>query len=301
MPVDKILSFRRNPDPQQLERQQTDGMEDIPRFLPSQLLKDEENGKDGNRRMPDSDSINSEDAIRLPPPRRSPVSMRNLQRELYSPNQCMNVLKAMVAVVTVCMLFATIPLYRRQNRDKDHDLKMILLWNEPLVGGPAHMECGCLVTNQRNYNDKAFDAVVINADHPYTLEGLNGTQHNPDYYVVYAAKQPMSQGLLPDFMLFNLTMTYRLDSQLIWTDYYFSYTNLARRLKWFRSPNLNFADDMPGSMIQRLEGEINIKSRLAVYLMYEVDENSLPESLYLEELRKYADLDAHESCLGSDE
>jgi len=26
--------------------------------------------------------------------------------------------------------------------------------------------------------------------------------------------------------------------------------------------------------------------------MYEVDENSLPESLYLEELRKYADLDA---------
>jgi len=82
MPVDKILSFRRNPDPQQLERQQTDGMEDIPRFLPSQLLKDEENGKDGSRRMPDSDSINSEDAIRLPPPRRSPVSMRNLQREL---------------------------------------------------------------------------------------------------------------------------------------------------------------------------------------------------------------------------
>ncbi|XP_016993847.2 alpha-(1,3)-fucosyltransferase C [Drosophila takahashii] len=296
-PVDKILSFRRNPDPQQLERQQTDGLENVPRFLPSQFLKDEDNGKD--RRMPDSDSINSEDAIRLPPPRRSPVSMRNLQRELYSPNQCMNVLKVVVAVVTICVLFATIPLSRHHKTTKEQDLKMILLWNEPLIGGPAHMECGCLVTNQRKYNDKAFDAVVVNADHPYSFKGLQDIQHKPDFYVVYAAKKPISQDLQSDFQWFNLTMTYRLDSHLIWTDYYFSHTNLARRLKWFRNPSKNFADDMPESTIQRLEGEIIKKSRLAVYMLYEVNENSLPESLYLEELRKYADLDAHESCLGS--
>ncbi|XP_016972590.1 alpha-(1,3)-fucosyltransferase C [Drosophila rhopaloa] len=305
-PVDKILSFRRNPDPQQQQQQQTDEMEDIPRFLPPQLLTEEATAKDTSRRMPDSDSINSEDAVRLPPPRRSPVSMRNLQRELYSPNQCMNVLKAIVAVVTICVLFATIPLYRRLRIEKETRLRMILLWNEQLMtGGTAHMECGCLVTTRRNHNDKPFDAVVFNADQPYSFAGLDSIKHTPDYYVVYSAKKPLSftQNPMPGLMLppFNLTMTYRLDSQLVWTDYYFSHPNLARRLNSFRNPSQNFGDDLPGSINERLESEISKKTRLAVYLWFDVDQNTLSESLYLEELRKYADLDAHDSCLGPDD
>lgn len=75
-------------------------------------------------------------------------------------------------------------------------------------------------------------------------------------------------------------MTYRLDSQLIWTDYYFSRTNLARRLKWFRAPSKSFADDMPAPTVLRLENEILKKSRLAVYLVYEVNEDSAGEPLY---------------------
>ncbi|KAI8039007.1 alpha-(1,3)-fucosyltransferase C [Drosophila gunungcola] len=303
-PVDKILSFRRNPDLQQQRRQQTDEMEDIPRFLPPQLLFDDADGKDTHRRMADTDSINSEDAVRLPPPRRSPVSMRNLQRQLYSPNQCMNVLKAIVAVVTICVLFTTIPLYRRQRIEKENSLKMVLLWNEQLpTGGSAHMECGCLVSTRRNHDDKPFDAVVFNADYPYTFEDLNNIKRTPDYYAVFAAKKPLSlaQNPLAGSMLplFNLTMTYRLDSQLIWTDYYFSHTNLARRLNWFRSPSKNLVDDMPDSMFQHLDSEVLKKTRLAVYLTYEVDQNSLPGGLYLQKLQKYADIDAHDSCLGS--
>ncbi|XP_039488416.1 alpha-(1,3)-fucosyltransferase C [Drosophila santomea] len=300
MPVDKILSFRRNPDLLQQQRQQTDEMEDIPKFLPTRLLMDD----DASRRKEDNDDM--EDAVRLPPPRRSPVSMRNLQRELYSPRQCMNALKVMVGVLTICLLFTTIPLYRRQTKQEKDNLKMILLWNEPShVDTPAHLECGCLVTSSRSYNDRAFDAVVISADHPYSLDGLTGIKRTPKFYVVYAAKKPMSspQNPLTGLTLppFNLTMTYRLDSQLIWTDYYFSHTNLARRLKWFRAPSKSFADDMPASTNLRLDSELRKKSRLAVYLVYEVNEETLPESLYLEELRKYADLDAHDSCLGTDD
>ncbi|XP_017060260.1 alpha-(1,3)-fucosyltransferase C [Drosophila ficusphila] len=300
MPVDKILSFRRNPDPQQQQRQQTDEMEEIPRFLPAQLLNDDEKAKDADRRMLDSDSISTEDADRLPPPRRSPVSMMNLQRELYSPNQCLSALKSIAAVITICMVFAIIPLYRRQKMEKDAGLKMILLWNDhPLAGQSAHMECGCLVTNRRNHNDKPFDAVVFNADFPYSFEGLNSTKRSPDFYLVYAAKKPLSSlsGLRDP--PFNLTMTYRTDSQLIWTDYYFSYSNLARRLKSFRTPSKNFADDMSSAMIQSFENKMKKKTRLAVYLIYEVNQNTLAQSLYLEELRKYADFDAHGSCLGS--
>nr|CAJ42066.1 alpha 1,3-fucosyltransferase [Drosophila simulans] len=302
LPVEKLLSFRRNPDLLQQHRQQTDEMEAIPKFLPSRLLPDDEDAKGASRRMADND----EDALRLPPPRRSPVSMRNLQRDLYSPNQCMNALKVMAAVLTICLVFTTIPLLRRQTVQENDNLRMILLWNEPSqVEAPAHMECGCLVTTSRIHNDKAFDAVVISADHPYSFEGLGGVKLHPDFYVVYAAKKPLSstQNPLTNFTLppFNLTMTYRLDSQLIWTDYYFSHTNLARRLKWFRAPSKSFADDMPASTVLRLEAELLKKSRLAVYLVYEVNEETLPESLYMEELRKYAELDAHDNCLGTDD
>nr|CAJ42064.1 alpha 1,3-fucosyltransferase [Drosophila erecta] len=304
LPLGKILSFRRNPDLLQQQRQQTDDMEDIPKFLPSRLLMDDEDAKDASRRK--ADDGDSAYVVRLPPPRRSPVSMRNLQRELDSPHQCQKALKVMVGVLTVCLLFATIPLYRVQTKQEKNNLKMILLWNEPnRVDAPARMQCGCLVTSSRSYNDKAFDAVVISADHPYSLDGLDRIKHSPQFYVVYAAKKPLSssQNPLTGFVLppFNLTMTYRLDSQIIWTDYYFSQTNLARRLKSFRPPSKSFADDMPASTVLRLDSELSKKSRLAVYLVYEVDEETLPESLYLEQLRKYADLDAHDNCLGTDE
>ncbi|KAH8252139.1 hypothetical protein KR026_006327 [Drosophila bipectinata] len=319
IPMDKILSFRRNPAPEQQLNQQTDQMEAIPNFLPAQLTSNDLQGapgraKDGpkeviptrGRRLTAGESLQS-DMDGLPPPRRSPVSRRNVDDEPSTSSQYMNVIKAALAVVTVCVMLTTIPLYRRQQAKKDANQKRILLWNDDsLVRGAAtHMECGCIVTNRREPSDKQIDAVVFNADYPYSMEGFPQLNHTSDYLVVFSALKPLNKvenplrnGLNPPF---NLTMTYRRDSHLVWSDYYFSHSHMAKRLRGFR-PRKNFSvDDFSLETARRLEAALNAKKELAVYLMYEVNDDSLPESLYLEEMRKYAELEAQSICVGSND
>ncbi|KAH8315796.1 hypothetical protein KR067_005025 [Drosophila pandora] len=319
MPVDRILSFRRNPASEQQLNQQTDQMEAIPNFLPAQLTSNDLQGapmspKDDTspkevipprgRRLTAGESLQA-DMDGLPPPRRSTVSRRNFEEEMSSTSQYMTVLKAALAVVTVCVMLTTIPLYRRQAKEANQ--KYILLWNDDsLVRGAAtHMECGCIVTNRREPSEKPVDAVVFNADYPYTMEGFPQLNHTPDYLVVFSALKPLNKvedplrnGLNPPF---NLTMTYRWDSHLVWSDYYFSHSTMAKRLQKFR-PRRDFSvDDFSLETARRLEKALNVKKDLAMYLMYEVNDDSLPESLYLEEMRKHVELDAHSTCIGGND
>lgn len=318
MPVDRILSFRRNPAPEQQLNQRTDQMEAIPNFLPAQLtgnnlqgapMSPRENTKEvippRGRRLTAGESLQA-DMDGLPPPRRSSVSRRNFEEELSSTGQYTNVLKAALAVVTVCVVLTTIPLYRRQQA-KIANQKYILLWNDDsLVRGAAtHMECGCVVTNHREPTEKPFDAVVFNADYPYTMEDFPKLNHTPDYLIVFSALKPLNKvenplrnGLNPPF---NLTMTYRWDSHLVWSDYYFSLSHMARRLRTFR-PRRNFSvDDFSLKTARNLEDALNVKKELAMYLMYEVNDDSLPESLYLQEMRKHVNLEARSTCIGANE
>ncbi|KAH8232759.1 hypothetical protein KR038_007986 [Drosophila bunnanda] len=307
IPVDKILSLRRLPVPQQ---QQTENMEEVPSFLPRQLSADTTQLQE--KRPPPKGRWMSASAVDLPPPQRSPMSQANRQRELYSPNQYIFILKTLVSVIAVCTFLSMVLLSRLgQNGEQDANPKvLILLWNEDLSKmprRPTHTECGCVITTHRQHFDKPYDAVVFNADLPYSLEDFGDINRTGNYLSVFAARNPLSLAHGPgpwpsdDWPFFNVTMSYRLDSQLVWSEYYFSHVNRARRLNSFRAPSENFAEDMPGNKIQLLENHIRKKDRLAMYFLYEVDSTSQAESLYLANLRKYLDLDAYESCVGSND
>ncbi|KAH8234621.1 hypothetical protein KR032_000744, partial [Drosophila birchii] len=300
IPVDKILNLRRIPSPQQ---QQTENMEYVPSFLPRQLSADTE------QRPPPKGRWRPASAVELPPPLRSPMSQANRQRQLYSPNQYITILKTVVGVIGVCTLLSMFLFSRLdQNGEQENSPKiLILLWNGDLARmprRPTHTECGCVITTRRNLFNKPYDAVVFNADQPYSLEGFSEINRTANYLSVFAARNPLSlaQGPGPwateDWPSFNLTMTYRLDSQLVWSEYYFTHIFKARRLHSFRAPNENFVDEMPGNKIQLLENHLKKKDRLAMYIIYEVDDASTPESLYLAKLRNYVDLEARESCAG---
>ncbi|XP_017028699.1 alpha-(1,3)-fucosyltransferase C [Drosophila kikkawai] len=299
-PVDKILSLRRI-------SVQTENMEELPNFLPRQLSAD-------TVKRPDKGPLPkgrwmSASGVDLPPPQRSPMSHLNRQRELYSTNQYIIVLKTVVGVIVVCTFLSMIFVsHLGQSGERESSPKvLILLWNEDpskMFRKPTHSECGCVVTTDRRHLDKPYDAVVFNADLPYSLEDFSEINRTANYLSVFAARNPLSLGQGPgvwpvdNWPFFNLTMTYRLDSQLVWSEFYFSFTNTARRLNSFRAPSEQYGDDMPGSRIQFLESHLQKKDRLAMYLIYEVDEASLPESFYLAELRKFMDLDAFDSCMG---
>ncbi|KAH8380311.1 hypothetical protein KR009_009923, partial [Drosophila setifemur] len=315
MPVKKILSFRRNPQPEQQQNQQTDQMQDIPNFLPQQLRVDEAENKDANNASKEGKNYrgtedippqgrrlfageSNTDSDRLPPPRRSPASHRNFRIQPSATGQYMNVLKAVLAVVTVCVVLSTIPLFRRQKNAKDSRPKVILLWNEEKV---AHLECGCLVTDRRDHGNKHFDAVVFNGDRSMSLKDFNDINSS---LVVYSAREPLELAQNPletlFFGSFDLTMSYRRDSELVWSDYYFSHSHSARRVRGFQPKRTDALDAMSLSETRHFENMLRMKTIMAVYLMYEVNNDTLPESLYLEHMRQEAYLHARDNCLGNE-
>lgn len=161
--VDKLLSLRRNNSPQQQQQQhQMESMEDVPLPVSSDIAERKEPGPPPKgRKMSVSGSESTEPQV-------------NRRRDFYPPGQYMSTLKTLLAVVLVCTLFGTIPLYRQgQKMSQGSSLKVIMLWNEDLdkmSSGSAHMECGCVVTTHRRHSERAFDAVVFNADKPYSSE-----------------------------------------------------------------------------------------------------------------------------------
>ncbi|XP_034657574.1 alpha-(1,3)-fucosyltransferase C [Drosophila subobscura] len=228
---------------------------------------------------------------------------QHLQRHKRTPEYYMNLLKMLSIVVTICLLFAIVPFYRNcQGGHKPLNHSVILLWNEgPAWERSVHMECGCVVTSDRDFHGKPFDAIVFNADQPYSPHGLESVHHTADHLVVFSGSAPLSQTQNPIPFLkapFNLTMSYRLDSDLVWSEYYFSLHNSSSRLNAFEQPTESFSEGMSTPLIVGLHEHLKLKDRLAVYMMYVVNEQTMAESYYLLEMRKHVELEAHESCLG---
>ncbi|KAH8347058.1 hypothetical protein KR059_004574 [Drosophila kikkawai] len=293
--VAKVLSLRRtttNPE----QQKQTDTQED-----------DEES----------QPMISDASKEEIPPPKEGSLSESESEHEEPRVNPrsqtyitYMNTVKMLLAVLVVCALFGTIPLYRRgQKVPQESRVKVIMLWNEDpsrMPKGSAHMECGCVVTSRRKNYEKAVDAFVFQADRPYSLKYLPHINRSSDFLTVFAARNPLRLAKAPPLPhagegpLFNLTMTYRLDSQMVWSEYHFTLLNQAKRVRSFRAPSEHFDDDMPGYELQQLENQTKTKDRLVLYILYEVNDASLPMSLYLQEMRNYVTLNAYKSCLGYD-
>ncbi|XP_030380272.1 alpha-(1,3)-fucosyltransferase C [Scaptodrosophila lebanonensis] len=241
----------------------------------------------------------------LPPPRRSVVSRHNLNRQRESTYRYATVLKVAVAVLFICSILRLVA-YQRIEETNELPSRAILLWNSQMPARSpqnrwwTYSECGCVITTERNYSNRAFDAIVFNGDKKYTLDNLQTVQRQPRFIAVFAASRPLNRIAAPlkltTVPLYNLTMTYRQDSDIIWTQYYFAIKYSRHRELNFSAPIENFLEIMPSLEATELRNKLNKKDRLAFHIINEVNENSKEQSNYLEEMRKHTTLDAYEDC-----
>lgn len=210
--------------------------------------------------------------------------------------------EVVVAVVKcfVCLLFVF--LLRHQLRWKDSNdyyskRTTILVWNEEPSWRLS--QCGCLITNIRDYANANFSAVVVDADFPYSLKGLERVQRKENCLTVFASRNPLTLAQNPlkgqVNPLFNFTMTYRRDSDVIWNAYYFIETTYRDRIHHFEAEDDDIVP-MPRKEAIKLAKALKNKHFLLMYLMYNVHDSTRSESDYLRELRKHLDIAAYFSC-----
>ncbi|TDG47357.1 hypothetical protein AWZ03_006216 [Drosophila navojoa] len=179
--------------------------------------------------------------------------------------------------------------------------KTILLWNtenSPVTS--EYLHCGCVLTNNREYANGPIHAVVFNADRDFSLAGLEKVNRAPYFLAVFAARNPLSLARNPllehGVSVFNYSMTYRRDSDVLFTDYYFSAVD--QKHQTLADIDFNLLDLYSSELLSPFQLRLQTKQRLVFYMVYEVNEYSLPESLYLQKLRNYLQLDAFITCHG---
>ncbi|EDV96420.1 GH16238 [Drosophila grimshawi] len=242
------------------------------------------------------DSIDSDLAL-LPPPHRS-IGTRLQLRRLSSKRRL--ILKWLICVSAIFLLLLLVPRHQMIREGQPIGGSRILLWN---VANPKHSyQCHCLVTSDRGGG--IIDAIIFDADRPYSLQGLNNVRRTPNFLSVFAAKKPLS--LVKNSVSthaqskFNFTMTYRLDSDLIWSDSYFSMRHKSyKRVNKFDEPNEDFMINMSVLEASKLSLKLKLKHKLAVYMMDNlVNDSTLPPQTpnYLQELRQHMDFSVIHDC-----
>ncbi|KRF84036.1 alpha-(1,3)-fucosyltransferase C [Drosophila virilis] len=282
MPIDKILSSRHQPQRYNAPRKRVETGEE----------------RNSNFASPNDDSdysMDSDLAI-LPPPRRSAASRLNSRQLSKSRNLIM---KWIVCLSIIFLLLLFVPRHHVIKEVKLKRAVTILLWNEESSNERwwRYQQCHCTVTPNRNYTDRPIDAVVVNADRAYDVDGLEKIVRSPNFLVVFAAKKPLSLAKNPLSLhgesIFNYSMTYRPDSNLFWTDYYFStLQHMDVRVHKFTTPDKHALKELSA----HLRFKLQLKQRLVVYMMYPVNNSTVQQSLYLQQLRKHIDLSVIETC-----
>lgn len=210
--------------------------------------------------------------------------------------------EVVVAVVKcfACLLFVFLLRHELRWKDsKDYYSKRttILVWNEE--PGWRLSQCGCIITNIRNNANTNFSAVVIDADFPYSLKGLERVQRKENCPTVFASRNPLSLVQSPlkgqADPVFNFTMTYRRDSDVIWNAYYFIEITYRERVHHFEAEDDDIVE-MPRREATKLAKALQNKHFLLMYLMYNIDVSTRSERDYLQELRKHLEIAAYFSC-----
>ncbi|XP_030565398.1 alpha-(1,3)-fucosyltransferase C-like [Drosophila novamexicana] len=274
MPADKIIS---NP----LESENQAQSLNVPTMQLTASANKEPKGSDG--------------------PSRSATLPRN--KRLTKINLYLNILKSVVCLSVVLLLMYCVgndsP---RMGEQVGRPVgRAILLWNAEMeLGTWNYLPCGCVLTTNRDYSAGTIDAIVFNADRPFTFEGLDRIKHTPNFLAVFAAKNPMNLVHNPLLehgeSVFNLTMTYRRDSDVVWWDYFLT---APREQPGSTVLEISFRKQRSELEATDLHLKLRSKSPLVFYMMYEVNDYTLPESLYLQELRKHIELDAFIECHGA--
>ncbi|XP_034109184.1 alpha-(1,3)-fucosyltransferase C-like [Drosophila albomicans] len=216
--------------------------------------------------------------------RRNPLNLLN--------GRFMLVLKWIFCLCVILLLISLMPRTYQNNIDNQLKTPTVVIWNE----GLEDYKCPCIITG-RNYASLIIDAVIVNADRPYSLLGLEKISHAENFLLVFAAKNPLiiAQNPLTQYSpyYFNFTMSYRLDSDIRLTEYYFSSLTLQTVIK-FEQPDRNFMmnTEMKSTLRHRLEG----KEFLAGYISFNDSYTTRSQIVYLENLQQHMNLTDIQNC-----
>ncbi|TDG47356.1 hypothetical protein AWZ03_006215 [Drosophila navojoa] len=267
MPIGKILSSRQHPPRRRLEESD---------------VEDSSNNTD------------TESFIEIPPPSRSSGMSRRLT------NSRNLILKWIICLSGIFVLLHFVP--RHIDREYKYQPEVaILLWNDENVNGLDSNQCHCVITSNRNYTKLPIDAVVVNADRPYSMDGLDKVAHTPDYLVVYANLHPPHLDQNPINIhgesIFNYSMSYRWDSDLVWAEYYFSRLGRpSERVVNFTAPVISFMNRLPSKVSSRLRLNLRFKQYLAMYMQCKDMNASTKQGRYLMQMREHLELSYIDSC-----
>lgn len=204
------------------------------------------------------------------------------------------ILKWIFALLIICLMLFLIPRDLGENDQQLPELT-ILLWNDEKPASLWNLcKWRCKIIAYPNVS-RNIDAVIVNADRPYTLKGIEEIEHLPNYLLVYSASKPLSQLQNPlqkiGDISFNYTMTYRHDSDLILRQYYFS-TLDSMHEPVYEFPRLEnyFTDSTPGELSKMLKERFSIKKNFTMFISQENDDYTLFQRTFLNQLRKYIEV-----------
>ncbi|XP_076658267.1 alpha-(1,3)-fucosyltransferase C isoform X2 [Halictus rubicundus] len=196
------------------------------------------------------------------------------------------------------------------HRSVSNNTKKILYWNtmfgdETFYLGNDFDNCpvsDCYATHDRYYADvKDFDAVLFHANE-MELSDLPANRSPRQWYVFVNLESPANRPLLDYYYedYFNLTMTYRLDSDVVWT-----YGDVEEKatgrvvapmanttwVEYYNRTGDQKPIDTPKSLMERIEG----KTKPIAWFVSNCHAKSGREK-YIFELSKHVAVDVYGKC-----
>ncbi|KAH8370875.1 hypothetical protein KR093_005282 [Drosophila rubida] len=210
----------------------------------------------------------------------------------------MVILKWIFCLFVILLLIYLMP-RTFQNHDEGDQINgpTVLLWNEDW----EQHQCSCMLNRDQYYSSLPIDAVIVNADQAFSLSGLEKIKHTPNFLLVFAAKNPLPlvQNPLTEYSpyYFNFTMSYRSDSDLRLTEYYFStlYSS-PQPVEKFEQPDRNFMMNMEDNLKSTLLYHLKRKRLLTAYIALNESNYTPTRSVYIEELRTQLEPKVIQKC-----
>lgn len=210
-------------------------------------------------------------------------------------------LRVSISILAIFALFTMIVLMKQQmsawqlqNLDVNPHKKYILLYKVPKWMELLETDDNCVITPNENIlpSIEMFDAVVFSADNPIEFPRKRSPSQ---FYVFSSTKSPLytNQYFTKNQLeLFNLSMTYRRDSDIFWphgfiSDYAFYPSREYRKPKW-KDPNFT---DKVGVKVSSIIAE---KTKFSAWITDCSDKSQRMDLITV--LQNYIEIDIFGNC-----
>ncbi|XP_070506558.1 alpha-(1,3)-fucosyltransferase C-like [Chironomus tepperi] len=153
----------------------------------------------------------------------------------------------------------------------------------------------CILTHDKNLLEAPhlYDALIFHSAEPW-LSPLPETRSPHQYYIMTTLEAPpeLKHNLRLDANYFNLTMTYRLDSDILW-----SYGKIIdKRTNKVLAPDRNVEWRNPESVEDKdIHSLVSMKTKAAAWFVSHCNTHSKRENL-VDEIQNFINVDIYGSC-----